>query len=461
MSDSALLPPSVPPPSSSSFSSLPSLASLDDRLQSTHGRLSQLLEELAGRNGVATNPQHVAAESIQAQVSPAENNTTTNNTSLLSTCRPFDRFAFLAFVSTYTPLVWSHKESPLLSPLACARQGWICSTSIAERDILQCRLCKNRIALYFSREVLANSSSMKALSKRYAEMLPHHATDCPWYGGCGFDDQFTRILPSDISRETGVSLAIHQTAVRADTLANLPHLIFAESFLSKWEDEIARILQGDTNQQKVKLDRSTILSLCGWEIRSSVSTASTSSLKYPTCLQCCFGCREVDVQSFVYDANGATQSDRPDDEVQEEERSIFQSPLKRRKLNDPTSSLSEIGPSIRTAPDGFHPIQCHRPFCPLVESIDPLNSASPSEDDPILDWQALVRWWLNRHRTLNQTHFDKSDSVDSESIQIVIDNPITPIKTNPSIAASKENQYKSIVQSVHDLLTSALPKLNG
>jgi len=233
-----------------------------------------------------------------------------------------------------------------------------------------------------------------------------------------------------------------------------------------------------------------LLALCGWEIRptaaavdttiataspaiASTSTSLAASSPSSVVLQCCFGCREVGaldrfcdalpssaVAADADDGNHATmegsaahESKEVEEEEEEEERSMFQSPLKRRKLRaDDSTGLAtataastssavaaalsaaaaasstpvapaepQSHPVVRASAHGFHASLEHRPFCPfllpLVDEADlaPSTTAADSSalsarderkpatnttdaDDLPLGWQQVLRWWLQRER---------------------------------------------------------------
>jgi len=212
------------------------------------------------------------------------------------------------------------------------------------------------------------------------------------------------------------------------------------------------------------LDLPLLLALCGWECRGAAAATATSSSSAvthaasPSVLQCCFGCRDVGALERFRVADSGTPAAlapiadepssaaaappadvEPADAVEatvveeakdatadeDDERSIFQSPLKRRKLHADdsvgvatrtaassaaaatASALSQAAAAapvpalpaypVRGAPSGFHASREHRPFCPWLQPLlDPAATEEEAASEVPLGWQQALRWWLQR-----------------------------------------------------------------
>jgi hypothetical protein len=82
-----------------------------------------------------------------------------------ATGRPWSRRDFLSRVESYSPIKWFSK-SPALSPLVCARFGWICVGA----DSLQCVSCEASVSP--SDDQIAADESLLSVSA--------HRSGCPW-----------------------------------------------------------------------------------------------------------------------------------------------------------------------------------------------------------------------------------------------------------------------------------------
>lgn len=484
----------------------PSSVSLSARLESTSVGIGSLLDHLSWRHD-SVGDLHSDAQTIEsdnAKQNTQQTNTTDQNietnatsdnaltasthdtTSLFSTCRPFDRSAFLAFVGTYTPLVWSHKSSPLLSPLACARRGWLCSSSPLSRDLLHCPLCRSQVAVHFTPELLSLPSShaaITALTHKYGEQIRQHSKECPWFG-TEFDERFTQILPHDMDRETAVWVAVHETRTRERSIANaIPRTLLHafqldESFAQTWLEQVSKSQSSPIPSLAASLPIETILAICGWEVRRAKSNTNTApeptsaqavSTASSSTLQCWFGCRDVHLDQYVgSDENKSAESpehaDEEDGDVDADadaDRSALQSPLKRRKLNTGVSSSSRC-PSSSVA--AFDPSRAHRPFCPFLQPIQAdATLATDEQQQHPLGWQELLAWWL-AHRpaptspSASATAHDTtnpSPPIDTDAIAITVDGDAsTHASTEPR--SQKEQQLKGIVDTVRKLLSNAV-----
>ena len=413
---------------------------LEARLQQTNARIVQLLDQMSwreedasrSRGALSTEMDGEAAEApplpVAAAAVAASSASPASAASLLSTCRPFDRTAFLARVSTFSPLVWMHRAQTgtALSPLLLARLGWIAAPPTADGriaiDTVVCPLCAVEVTLHFSPEVLALSdpAPIRALARKYAtQVLPSaHASNCAW-NLAQADVDFTRIVPGGVSQTGEVSanrraVVLGQAEQRALTLSTRASLEFWRSFTvaSSFVEAASELLKArsipipvsPTIDPMANMDLTMLLALCGWEIRAPLAAAAASSTAEsavpaaPMVLQCCFGCREVGaLERFCSEANeaelaasSAGQSGEDDTAAEEyEERSALQSPIKRRRTDTSSKvmsrSSSAVGPArpvvrIRASVNGFHPAREHRPFCPFVQPIvgEPEEGAAAS-----------------------------------------------------------------------------------
>lgn len=106
---------------------------------------------------------------------------------LKSEARPWSRDDFLARVSTFSPARWFAKPS-LLSPLQCARFGWVNTGS----NLVKCTQCNSTLAFAdlssllpafgtFHEVSLANCAPAQKAARTYHEQLhTSHKIYCPW-----------------------------------------------------------------------------------------------------------------------------------------------------------------------------------------------------------------------------------------------------------------------------------------
>lgn len=530
---------------------------LEQRLQRTNRRIGQLLDQMSWREEDAERNQgaHAAAADGAVAVAAAQSSESSADTGasapaaaaavaavpapapLLSSCRPLDRAAFLARVSTYSPLVWLHRPQTgaALSPLLLSRHGWVADSE--RRDGVRCESCPARLLLHFSPAVLSlpNAAAARSLARRYAqELVPTgHADRCPW-ALAPADLDFTRIVPGGVrSPSHAVSdsqraVVLGQAEARANTLrkrapAGLWHAFAVQqSFVDAARDLIrSRSAPAAAAADAVDaIDVATLLALCGWEMRTPAaataaaaaptqngaasSAAAAASVPPSAVLQCCFGCRDVAMldrfctapviadgskeqqEAAAAGANedGGAAQGGGDGDGEEEERSIFQSPLKRRKVDEQSSrsapavgAASALGPKaprVRSSPGGFHPVREHRPFCPFLQPLSDddadadVDSAAPSvsalvpetkkrayapavvDASPLLGWQQVLVWWCERaHAKLAQErHLADSDPIGSASGVAAALSAVAPTST----LVQKEQQFHSAIATVRKLL---------
>ena len=444
---------------------------------------------------------------------------------LLSSCRPLDRSAFLARVSTYSPMVWLHRPQTgaVLSPLLLSRHGWVADCD--RRDGVRCESCQRQLLLHFSPAVLSlpNPSAARALARRYAqELVPTgHADRCPWTLAPA-DVDFTRIVPGGVREPTQAvsasqrAVVLGQAEARANSLRRRapvglwPSFAVQQSFVEAARDLLRSRCAAGTADAIDAMDVTTLLGLCGWEMRApvaaaaptpdaSASTAETAASALPTAtLQCCFGCRDVGMlerfctaPAIVGESKEVEEAALPatneDDGAEqgegEEERSIFQSPLKRRKVDEQSSRAVATGAAASASvsgathmlsfPTGFHPMREHRPFCPFLQPLadndadaDVADSAAPVvpvperkkrayapavvEASPLLGWQQVLLWWCERAHTklVQERQLADSDPIGSASGVAAALSAVAPTST----LVQKEQQFHSAIATVRKLL---------
>jgi hypothetical protein len=439
------------------------LSEREQRLLRTQKHVGDILSQLSWKEPTTESS---STAPVQSADSSAPVVSASSQGSLLGSSRPFDRAAFLARVGTFSPLRWMHRREAgarTLSPLFLARWGWSVAEDESQRDRITCTACGAQVQLKFDPEVLALAFTTPAvvlnLARRYArEVVPSaHKPQCPWVV-VSADEDFTRIVPggakpSSVENE-GVSdsqraVVLGQAEQRAATLRQhaLPSLWSSFTLHTNFVDavaEVGRAIDGASASKSAAhliahMPVTTVLALCGWEMRNN-----------STCLQCCFGCREIGaLDRFCCSAaqlpsSEETKEEHEDAAEEEDGRSFFQSPLKRRKLHSQDHrGLAQKRPDgfspLQSSPAGFHAAREHRPFCPFLlplrEELDdspiaalaasasvqspvarssaphatssaaspvsapPVSSVSSARDESLSGWQQVLRWWLQREQS--------------------------------------------------------------
>ncbi|XP_064559180.1 zinc finger C3HC-type protein 1 [Zonotrichia leucophrys gambelii] len=203
------------------------------------------------------------------------------------------REAFFSRVETFTPLRWAGKP-PALSPLVCARFGWVS----VECDLLRCSSCQAYLCM--SLQLTLDLSSYKERCEELRKALSTaHEKFCFWPDSpC--PDRFARLLVDEprvllqdfLDRfQSLCQLELQLPSLRPEDLKNM----------SLTEERITRLLQLIGEEQEHKGTEgekpagkfatemlqvhvpACILALCGW----TCSTASGSmNLSVITCSRC-------------------------------------------------------------------------------------------------------------------------------------------------------------------------------
>ena len=107
-----------------------------------------------------------------------------------SLCQPWNSDQFAERVRTYSLRRWLGK--PLaLSPLQCARHGWVCSTSDADK--LCCPSCSALVQISFAPEIEGDEEAMRGVCAKFIPKLNDaHKPLCAWRDNA-CPDSFTQV----------------------------------------------------------------------------------------------------------------------------------------------------------------------------------------------------------------------------------------------------------------------------
>ncbi len=196
-------------------------------------------------------------------------------------CRPWSRDDFFARVKTFKPSYWFAPPSQL-SPMVCARFGWICVST----DALACRSCECRIA--YRAPVSDSDEEWTATTEAFTQQLSDaHTPECPWRKeAC--PSGFLEFPPSDgdklfasfLSRLQDLLQYQHETSLlpRVQSIAQLaPQGEIEELAPDKQAPRNLAALAGFPGTPADTAHAACMLALFGWTIRISIAQHGHSS----------------------------------------------------------------------------------------------------------------------------------------------------------------------------------------
>jgi hypothetical protein len=145
--------------------STPAPAAAGDRTSRIDSALKQIL--------TSPSPASVAAAAAAA-APPDATAPSTSTASDLGKCRPWSRGDYFARVKTFKPSYWFAPPSQL-SPMVCARFGWVCVGT----DALACRSCDRRIT-YRAPASDKDEDWTAAVETFTCRLSDAHTAECPW-----------------------------------------------------------------------------------------------------------------------------------------------------------------------------------------------------------------------------------------------------------------------------------------
>ncbi|KAJ2742446.1 hypothetical protein GGI20_004481 [Coemansia sp. BCRC 34301] len=222
------------------------------------------------RAGTAAPPSHRCAGAASAIASNADK------------FRPWSRDDLLARISTYKIHTWL-VQSPHLSPVKCARNGWVnvdCST-------LKCPQCSARLIAELPDD-LTGSEEIRWIERLNQMLQSSHNTNCSWKGHECSESIYS--VPLATSQETVDEICQHA----ADLLSFAGLLPATEHPLSSFQSGLLRdlrrkvlALHGENSDSEASpsdcsVASALVLALLGWRADHSMSR---SAIKCELCFR--------------------------------------------------------------------------------------------------------------------------------------------------------------------------------
>ncbi|GMH64355.1 hypothetical protein TrST_g2474 [Triparma strigata] len=248
---------------------------------------------------------------------------------------------YVARLKTFELHLWFGKPAQL-SPPACARLGWACSSE----DMLSCAKCGSHLCVKIE-ESLPEDETDSLVAEFTKQLSWAHSSSCSW--------RFTS-NPSSHSSFPEAQTTLQATTKRMEALASATNAIggtdlnVSASAVMKFLSENPRVLDFPSNFP----DSIVALGICGWEPLSydplDVSDDSGDSDATATAVTTALECQHCGIRANLSLANNT--SDLPP-------------PAKKSRLSIDTAPPSSP-PSASLPP--FDPIESHRYYCPVVTS---------------------------------------------------------------------------------------------
>jgi len=203
-------------------------------------------------------------------------------------CEPWNRAAFFRRAKTFSLLNWGTKPVEL-SPLECARAGWVCMG----RDIMSCESCTAFLCVNLSNR---SGSELKNLIRHHTSQLTDgHKQGCAWLGNpC--PPTFVKLAEHPIVLRTEFQDRYKTWAGRIECLETG---VYTYPVL---HPPVKQLLKQQWRQHEDASNMSPsdiiLLSACGWQLKELDSRDYLSSTWMISCNYCN---RQVSLSSFDLD----------------------------------------------------------------------------------------------------------------------------------------------------------------
>ncbi|KAJ2622974.1 hypothetical protein GGI26_002775 [Coemansia sp. RSA 1358] len=196
--------------------------------------------------------------------------------------RPWSREDLLARISTFKIHTWL-VQAPSLSPVKCARNGWInvdCST-------LKCSIC-NAILIAQIPDDLTDAEEIQWVGRLSEQLQTSHSVKCPWKGHECAEGMYS--MPLETSRETVDDVCQYAADLlkfgRQLPVIESPLRTFQKNLLDDLKEKVLSMHHGsDTNISSASSESSQkptdndavtalIFSLFGWRADASMPRAA-------------------------------------------------------------------------------------------------------------------------------------------------------------------------------------------
>uniref|UniRef100_A0A3B5M3H2 Zinc finger, C3HC-type containing 1 n=1 Tax=Xiphophorus couchianus TaxID=32473 RepID=A0A3B5M3H2_9TELE len=322
-------------------------------------------------------------------------------------CEATNNEAFFSRVESYS-ISFSHSKPRILSPLMCARYGWI----NVGCDMLKCSSCQA-----FLCASLQPTLDIEKFAEISRQLQTQHEKYCPW-PDFPCPERFWLVPASEPSKLlTSLLERFQSTCVLAQQLPAMRPELLKSMFLT--EDVISTVLQLIEEEQKRKGETpcseslavqvsACIVSLCGWGANPALHAMSLPTLSCSYCM------RKVGLWNFLQieglggdtevlpnlvGSSGPTAgpaSATSDGDVSE---SVSPTPAPttpcRMKLRSQDSTRTDQA-SSQEARRTFDPLAQHRDWCPWIsegkENMDPgaLSSLARTSTVNQQGWKAAL-----------------------------------------------------------------------
>jgi len=210
-------------------------------------------------------------------------------------CEPLNRAAFFRRAKTFSLLNWGTKPVEL-SPLECARSGWVCMG----RDIMSCESCTAFLCVKLSNRI---GSELKNLIRHFTSQLTDgHEQGCAWLGNpC--PPTFVKLHEHPVVLRTEFLDRFKTWVGRIECLETgvythpVLHPPVRELLKKRWREH-----EDASNMSPSDI---ILLSACGWQLKELDSRDYLSSTWMIACNYCN---RQVNLTSFDLDDTNSPSS---------------------------------------------------------------------------------------------------------------------------------------------------------